>query len=737
MFGMNFGTGFGRMGSGRRASGGTPTPTPGVFRTPEFYDAFAYTDGTRIIAGDANANAGQVATNPGNLGWDALLAGSVSTARFNIIVYQGKATARTANFSFASTYLLSPPLISISGDQYGRVAGPNATNGEIAIKGTNEANLLYLRNNGSVVNAVQLIAGTPTTVMTVTGSSTRRLLGGVNGAFSLPTRSDEVFTITTVGTTAFVSRGPGFPLGTPTGYSFTDPGGTRPGFRSIDTNKNLDSVEYGACATKIIIDESSFNGWYPKVKEAAGDPITSGSATFTLSGTYVGVAPTALQFALADPITGALCKAWAWVVSATIGGGTWSATIKVPVGLNGRNAYAIGIAAVDSNDKVLGGSEYFAIKWCYVALNIALIGQSNSGGLTNTMTSGNYADFAGSATYQRADPQSMVKGSYNDCTGYYTSTTNQTSDKMCARLGDMLSTQLNIPVCFEVMAISANGAGNLNPASGVNATYLQTHHAFAGGAFEMLYLSQGENEVSSSGSSWLTQWVDTNLPVYLAMSGQPTGTEIPIFQAWTGRVTGSNGQNTASTKALREGQDAFVAYANAQLSDVLALPSHHYVGAKMVDAYHYTAILGEGYDEVSRRIALSVMKHLGASAYDGMGPIATTATRSGAVITIDFDLNGATSLTCLNGEDQSLTGTATALTSWEVSTDDFATNKTISSAQLVGNQVVITLSADPGGPVKVRNHYGFAPTITSWAFGAYADGSYIGSKPIITPLVSN
>lgn len=737
----------GRVGQiGRtRASGGTPTP-PITLAAPTYYDAFDYADGTRLVAGDPNANAGQVATNPGNLGWTALTSGAADNSRFNLIVYQGKVTVRSTNAFGAASYILSPN-VALSGWQTvkGVVVPISGQQTGFSMRATNQANRLTLRNNNTAsIGIDQVIAGTTTTLATVAAGATARKAGGLNGNIRAFNDADETMSLITYqngGNWKAIARRKGVPIGTADGYTFTDPAGSLFGFGvgSTFAARDVLSLQAQSAVPTVLILTETFNTWYPKVKAAAGDAITTGSARITFNFTYFGTAPTRIAWRLKDPITLAVVKAFAAVAigDQTIGGGTGSITVDVPVGLNGRAAYAICIAPMDANFVVDEDAEVVSVKHFYVALNIALIGQSNSGGLTNTMTSGNYADYPGSATYQKADPPLPISGvTFNECTGYYASTTNQTGDKCTARIGDILSTQLNIPVCFEVIAIAATGAFNLGPA-GANWSYILAHHANAGGAFEMLYLSQGEAEFTSGGSSWLAQWVDENLDAYMALSGQPAGTEIPLFLAWTGRNPGGATATLASTKAMREGQDGFIAYANSQITDLLALAGHHYVGCKMVDGLHPNAVLGEGYDEAGRRLALSVMKHLGASAYDGMGPIATTATRSGAVITIDFDLNGATSLTCRNGEDQSLSGTASALTSWEVSANDFASNLTISSAELVGNQVVLTLSADPGGPVKVRNHYGFQPTVTSWAFGAYADGSYIGSKPIITPLVSN
>lgn len=54
-----------------------------------------------------------------------------------------------------------------------------------------------------------------------------------------------------------------------------------------------------------------------------------------------------------------------------------------------------------------------------------------------------------------------------------------------------------------------------------------------------------------------------------------------------------------------------------------------------------------------------------------------------------------------------------------------------------GNTVVITLAADPGGPVRVRNRFRLNPDLTNWVSGSYADGTFIGTMPLVNSLLSN
>ena len=96
-----------------------------------------------------------------------------------------------------------------------------------------------------------------------------------------------------------------------------------------------------------------------------------------------------------------------------------------------------------------------------------------------------------------------------------------------------------------------------------------------------------------------------------------------------------------------------------------------------------------------------------------------------AVITLPVDLNGAASLA------------GTGLTNYQVSTDDFATTKTISSVAVSGSNIVLTLSADPGAPVKVRSFYGMTYSSPVRAIGTYADATTIPVEPLYVAITSS
>ena len=745
MYGRRTGIGVSLLSSTtlRAQRGGEPVIT---LAAPTWSDNFnTYADGTRLVAGDPNANAGLIGTNPGNLGWDALTSAAATNARFNPIVFQGVVRNRTANSVFngtPGTYLLAPSG-TLSGDAYAQISvkatAENSNLPALAIYGTDQANRLEVQvataTSGAANVAVNRVSGGASTgLVTASNFSSKPRMGGVSGQFSL-WQADETLTMLAVNGLVYTRRGPGFPVGPNGGTAFMSLSGDRFGIPSRGANCNwIDAARVGPASLFITVNETHRN-WVPKKRSSASDPITAGVGDETFTGTYVGTIPSRMQWALFNMGTGAVIKDWALVPTAdfTASGGTWSARLRaIPSGLNGRGAYAVGFRPVDANNQTDSAWQCLSNREFYVTLNVGVIGQSNALFLANAVTGSAYPRVDGIMSYTKADPPSLVQGTYTPNPEFWTDTTSGFGNGRCTYvLGDYLANLYNLPISFEALAISAQGATNLGP-NGVNWSYIQTHHAFAGGAYDVLYLSQGENEFSSGVSSWLTTWVNTNLPAYRdpAFHGQPAGTVIPLFYTITGRFTGIPGGTDANAQTLRVAQYQL----ESSVSDCYL--AHSYTGVEMIDTFHYVATKDEGYNEVARRIRLTYDKVFNSGAYDGRGPIATGATRSGAVITVSFNLNGATSLTTRDGTDQTASGNASVLTSWQVSADDFATTLTINSAVQTGNTVVITLAADPGGPVKVRNHYGLNPDISSFPAGSYADGTFICMMPLVNPLTT-
>lgn len=736
-----------RTSSGSSTVSNEPTIT---LAAPTFSQDFGtVADGFRLVAGDPNANAGLVATNPGNLGWDALTSAAASNIRFNPIVFGGQVRQRTTNFvgdnADPGTYLLAPAGTSQTGAQY--IQGEFTTNGPVgsfptlAILGSNQTERLELRLSGNptaatVVAARQVSASVVTGLNTGASGSGNAVRMGASGTSQFkPFSATETFTLLAVNGRAHLRRGPGFSLGTQVGPTFAGVTGTRFGIPTRrDHPDYIRRIRVGTAPLFITLDHN-YRLWVPKKRASASDPITAGVGDATFTGTYVGDIPSKMQWALYDLETGAQVKDWALVPTAdfTASGGTWSARLRsIPAGLNGRKAYAPGFRPVNASDQTDPAWQIVGCNPFLVTFNVGLIGQSNSQRL-GTLTTTGVTRVDGLANYTRGTGAAF--GTQFQRPDYYALTTETTATfGFCThQFGDYLANLLNLPVSFESLAIGGRGANNLGP-GGADWADIQAQHALTGGAYDLLYLSHGEADFANSGYNWLTQWRDINIPAYRApeMHGQPAGTVIPIIYAITGRFNGVDVNYTdalANTLRTRQYQLA------AEVSDCYV--AHSYTGIEMIDEFHYvTAPNTEGYNEAGRRARLTYGKVFNAEAYDGRGPIATSASRSGAVITVSFDLNGATSLVARDGRDQTLAGNASALTSWQVSADNFGTTLPISSAVISGNTVVITLASDPGVPVRVRNHFGLNPDISSFPAGSYADGTFICMMPLVNSLLT-
>ena len=750
--------GLGSLGLGftRASSGGGVAPI--TLRAPTYSENFnSYADGTRLVAGDPNANYGLATGNPGNLGWSALTSTTTNDAKHNYIIYQGKLTARTANAAVGNRHLITPGIDVTShiAVKYLPGAGTNSTvePASFLVHGQNEANALYLHiqkdNSLGITGFVirQRIAGTVTDLVSRGTNSTVRRRSG-NDASSAIARSatfdEEVRLITyNDGTNnrAVIRRGPGWTIGADAGYTYTDPGGDKFGF--IDSSaqggpNSIDNISVNTTETFLTVTETNIREFVAKKRASSSDPITSGSADINFTGLYYGTAPVKLQWALCDPETGVIVKDWALVPSATIGSGAWTAnSLNIPCGLNGRKGYQIGFRPVNALNEADELQQVFTKAFFYVSMNIAAIGQSNAANLSESNTSGTTTLTPGRSCYIAPAPPTLTFGTMTNTADFYQQTASSTGSGYWTML-DKISEYLNVPVSLEILAIPARDADDLDPLTGPDTAWFATHHAFAGNAFDMLVLSQGENAQASGGDLWYNQWVNINIPNYLTMSGQPSGTTIPIFYFYTGTVPPGGAVGTApqiaSTVALRLAQDDL---ANATITGAEIVPAAHYVGVEMRPAEpHYVRVAGKGNNTNGRRVAQSILKWLGQSTYSGLGPYATSASRSGAVITIPVNLNGAASLSARNGNDETLTASTSALTSWEVSNDGFATTLTQTSAVLSGSNVVITLAADPGGPVEVMNYQRRVHDISSWVSGEYADGTTILMKPVIAPLVT-
>jgi len=128
----------------------------------------------------------------------------------------------------------------------------------------------------------------------------------------------------------------------------------------------------------------------------------------------------------------------------------------------------------------------------------------------------------------------------------------------------------------------------------------------------------------------------------------------------------------------------------------------------------------KGTSSMAARIGQDVAVKLAGSGNNSFGPYMTTATRSGAVVTLPVTHNGGTSLKVL--------ATGAKPTGFQVATDTaFTSLLTISTVTFTDSQIQITLSADPSATVYVRYMYGFVSEATT--------ASYI--TPMVTGVADN
>lgn len=144
----------------------------------------------------------------------------------------------------------------------------------------------------------------------------------------------------------------------------------------------------------------------------------------------------------------------------------------------------------------------------------------------------------------------------------------------------------------------------------------------------------------------------------------------------------------------------------------------------------------KGTSSMAARIGQDVAVKLAGSGNNSFGPYMTTATRSGAVITLPITHNGGTTLRVLQS--------GATPSGFQVATDTgFTSLLTISNVTFTANQIQITLSADPAATVYVRYMYGFvsnstaAGNITPLVTGVASNGSgLIRVSTVTTPTTA-
>jgi hypothetical protein len=284
-------------------------------------------------------------------------------------------------------------------------------------------------------------------------------------------------------------------------------------------------------------------------------------------------------------------------------------------------------------------------------------------------------------------------------------------------VANSLADATGIPVGVAAAGVAGQPLALLKPATSNWNTVLVPLIAEIGGNVEAWVWSQGEAEGLSADSytNYVTDFGD--LITGLRTLGGRSDAKVYV------RVIGKDTTKTNTAPEITRAQDirTILQGLEGTYSDVYT--SSAVLGVPYTDNVHPTP---SGLITLAKRDGLTIARRgYGAIAYDGRGPLVTGATRSGTTITLALDMNGAVSVA------------GTGLTGYSVSSDDFATTLTISSAAVSGSTIVITLSSAPAGAVKVRSFREANFADTSLALGTYSDGSTIPVFPIVNPITSN
>jgi hypothetical protein len=425
------------------------------------------------------------------------------------------------------------------------------------------------------------------------------------------------------------------------------------------------SDSFGVAASSITLADLTNNRVYQR---AAG----TDAAAVTLAGSYTGT-PGTIEYRIFDVTAGAALADHDWqTLIAAPSGGTFSAS---------RNIASGGPYRIDLRTSAAPATIYSGTAQWLVGDVLLISGQSNADGL-RIGTSAVPAD-AQVRLYDQDDSWKQIFPTYG---------------AGIVALGNRMRSLTGKPVGIIVRAAAATsigqwqlGGGSLLDQALADMQAATATAAKLSGDIAAFLWCQGEAD-TGVGTTYNAPAVYQSAldAIYTALKTQTgrTAAHLPFLVAITGRHEGQSG-NDSGWQNIRQAQiDWCAATAGAVLS-------HMTYDLPMADAFHYTA--PDGYAEHGRRFGRSAAKAAGAAVYGAEGPKISSATRQGAVITVQVALNGSAAL--------QTSGTG-ALTGWQVSADDFATLLPVSAISLQGtSQVSVTLATAPAANAALKLRY--------------------------------
>lgn len=457
--------------------------------------------------------------------------------------------------------------------------------------------------------------------------------------------------------------------------------------------------------------------------------------TLMIGGSYTGPA-TRIQARACPAGTGLTALESAYPFSTVVTnptGGTFSASLSVPQG----DGWVVQVR--DAIDHAVGstGTHSFG-----VGSFIALIGQSNMENLF-TVYAWAYCGAKGAYTHHGVFarlgnindnfPPNSFYDMYNGRGGDYAASgwTNDAGyyiGTYLTLLANTLVLDLGCPVVILPYAASGTTISVWQPGQ----TYLNNllnDVDTIGGDFEAAIWLQGENDASTgtSGATYQSK-LQTLFDTCKAHTGRSSsnfhfGVVVvgPITNAYPGMVD-------EATAPIRKAQLDFVA-ANTSNGAFLAgtdIDGNLAGGSVHIDMPSQLS--------QATRYAAAIKRRLSGASYGIEGPVITSASRAGTVVTVAVTQQGGSAL--LDG----LGGSGGSLQGFRVF--DSGTPMTISSTSISGNTIVLTLSATPSGTVTMDYAMANAPfgATTSPAAVCYDNQTIPGSalglplqpKPLFT-----
>lgn len=419
------------------------------------------------------------------------------------------------------------------------------------------------------------------------------------------------------------------------------------------------------------------------------------SKQITISGTYGGT-PSLIQAQVVDT-NGGVVVPWTTIVRQP-SGNTYSGSLSVPQGC----WYKVKVRAGNSSAPSVTATNKFG-----VGMVIGLIGQSNMARFPITpyqypLGSPNIVDFD-----QIPSPSTPIYrrvGNINDTfppntlygTGGYNSyTTDGNNADGYVYVANIVSASLNIPVCLLERAVGGSSITTWISGGQNNWSLFATDVTASGGDLEVVLWYQGETDAHTiSTTTWANSLATVQTQCQNLVGRTSSNFKFGVVSLGPGSYNGSvdgefGAYRVAQINYAKNTAGAFLASCNHDVKTILG------------DDVHLDA---EGYSRIGRRYAKAILFALGVGT-SADGPYISSATRSGTVITVNIAHSGGTSLTDGNG------GNGTALTGFRVY--DNGVLATISSTQISGNTVLLTLSATPTGTVTMDYGIMNAPHGTS------------------------